>query len=167
MPYTTGVMRETLRTAPPGAGVPRFSYQDFELSGYRIPAGIPVQLEPRIGNKDPNLYVSPENFEPLRWVPQKESSSSSSACPFQGTALKLGQGSYFPGGFGQHQCPGVPLAELVGRMFLSKVAAKFESWSYNGDGLTKNGEIDYVRIPVRIPPDNFGILFELKEKTSA
>ena len=163
MPYTTGILRETLRTAPPGAGVPRFSYQDFELAGFRIPSETPVMLDPRIGNKDPNLYVDPENFEPLRWVPQKEATSSSS-CPFQGTALKLGQGSWFPGGFGSHQCPGVPLAELVSRMFLSKMAATFDSWSYHGDGLTKEGEIEYETIPVRIPPDTFGMLFKLKDE---
>ena len=162
MPYTTGIMRETLRTAPPGAGVPRFSDQDFELNGYRIPAGTPVMLDPRIGNMDPNLYENPEEFEPMRWVPPNESSSSS-GCPFQGTALKLGIGSFFPGGFGAHQCPGVPLAEMVGRMFLSKISQNFDSWSFSGEGLTKDGDIDYETIPVRIPRDNFGILFKLKE----
>lgn len=42
MPFTNGILRETLRTEPPGAGVPRSSNDDFELSGYRIPAGTPV-----------------------------------------------------------------------------------------------------------------------------
>jgi cytochrome P450 len=162
MPYTNGICRETLRIAPPGAGVPRFSYDDFELSGYRIPGEYPVMLDPRIGNMDPTLYTEPNNFEPLRWVPLKEGAGTSS-CPFQGSALKLGMGSWFPGGFGAHQCPGVPLAELVGRMFLAKMAVKFESWSFNGDGLTKDGDIDYVKIPVRIPPDNFGMQFTLRE----
>ena len=182
--YTNGVLRETLRLYPPGAGVPRSGPQDFALAGYRIPAGTPVMLDPRIGNLDPELYESPEEFEPLRWVPENKSSLESSGCPFQGTALKLGMGSWFPGGHGAHKCPGVPLAELTSRIFLAKMAMKFDSWSFSGEGLTKEGDIgrfdrsfnrqlsltcstscvffqDYVKIPVRIPPDSFGMIFKL------
>lgn len=158
MPYTNGILRETLRTAPPGAGVPRFSYDDFELAGYRIPANYPVMLDPRIGNMDANLYTKPEQFEPLRWVPTK---AKESACPFQGSALNLGIGSWFPGGFGAHQCPGVPLAELVGRMFITKISNEFDAWEFSGEGLDKSGDIDYVKIPVRIPRDDFGMRFTL------
>ncbi|KAL7483069.1 hypothetical protein ACHAW6_008736 [Cyclotella cf. meneghiniana] len=163
MPYTNGICRETLRITPPGAGVPRFAYEDFELAGYRIPGEYPVMLDPRIGNMDPTLYTEPNSFEPLRWVPSKNGASDSS-CPFQGTALNLGSGSWFPGGFGAHQCPGLPLAELVGRMFLTKMALKFDTWSFNGDGLTKDGEIDYVKIPVRIPPNDFGMRFTVRDQ---
>lgn len=159
--YTNGVLRETLRLYPPGAGVPRSGPQDFALAGYRIPAGTPVMLDPRIGNLDPQLYENPEDFEPLRWVPENKSSFESSGCPFQGTALKLGIGLWFPGGHGAHKCPGVPLAELIGRIFLTKMAMKFDSWSFSGEGLTKDGDIDYVKIPVRIPPDSFGMIFKL------
>lgn len=100
----------------------------------------------------------------VRWVPPKAEDKSSSACPFRGTALNLGPGSWFPGGFGAHQCPGVPLAELVGRMYLAKMANKFDSWKFSGEGLTKDGKIDYVKIPVRIPPDNFGMLLTLRDE---
>ena len=138
--YTNGILRETLRLYPPGAGVPRSGPSDFALAGYRIPAGTPVMLDPRIGNLDPQLYENPEDFEPLRWVP-KNKPRESLGCPFQGTALKLGIGSWFPGGNGAHKCPGVPLAELVGRIFLTKMAMKFDSWTFSGEGLTKDGDI--------------------------
>mmetsp|Transcript_22637 Transcript_22637/g.48713 ORF Transcript_22637/g.48713 Transcript_22637/m.48713 type:complete len:531 (+) Transcript_22637:42-1634(+) len=163
--YTNGILRESLRLYPPGAGVPRFGYEEFALAGYRIPAGMPVMLEPRVGNRDPDLYADPENFEPLRWVPP-EAAEGESGCPFQGTALRQGLGSWFPGGHGAHQCPGVPLAEMVGRIFLTKMSVAFDSWTFNGEGLTKNGDIKYVKIPVRIPPDNFGMLFKLKDEST-
>lgn len=161
MSYTTGILRESLRLEPPGAGVPRFSNEDFQVGGYRIPAGTPIMLTPQIGNNDDALFVDSQKFEPKRWVPVKNESESS--CPFSGTATKLGLGSWFPGGFGAHQCPGVPLAELVGRMFLTKMSSKFDSWEFSGEGLTKDGEIKYVLIPVKIAPDNFGIFLKLKE----
>ena len=163
MPYTTGVLRETLRLEPPGAGVPRSGTRDFELSGYRIPANVPVMLEPRIGNNDPNLFQEPSQFEPFRWTPTngkaEDLNASASKCPFAGSALKLGPGSWFPGGNGAHKCPGVPLAEIVSAMFVAKISERL-NWKFSGSGLTKNGEIDYVRIPIKILPNNFGFYFE-------
>mmetsp|Transcript_57356 Transcript_57356/g.171056 ORF Transcript_57356/g.171056 Transcript_57356/m.171056 type:complete len:534 (-) Transcript_57356:226-1827(-) len=165
LPYTLGVLRETLRLEPPGAGVPRFSKEDFEFEGYRIPAEMPVMLEPRIGNMEPALFPEPERFEPLRWSPTAaESEASESRCPMRGTALKKGPGSWFPGGFGAHQCPGLPVAELAGKIFVSKLAERFTTWEFSGDGLKKNGEIDFVKIPVKIAPDNFGMKLILAEK---
>jgi cytochrome P450 len=167
MDYTRGVLRESLRLEPPGAGVPRYAYKDFELAGYRIPAKTAVVMEPRIGNKDPNLYTSPQKFEPLRWTPatsEVAAGASSSKCPFQGSALKLGIGSWFPGGNGAHKCPGVPLAELVAGMFVTKMCQRFEVWEYNGDGLDKNGDVKYTIIPVKIPPNDFGMNFKLASK---
>lgn len=162
MPYTTGLLRETLRLEPPGGGVPRSGTIDFALGGYRIPANIPVQLDPRIGNNDPTLFEEPSKFEPYRWTPSdnKSSQEGASQCPFAGSALKLGPGSWFPGGNGAHKCPGVPLAEIVSAMFVAKISERLD-WRFSGSGLRSNGEeIDYVRIPVKILPDNFGFYFE-------
>ena len=169
MDYTRGVCRETLRVKPPGAGVPRYGNNEFELAGYRIPAKMSVVLDPRIGNMDPGLYTNPKEFQPLRWTPasSKVANDSSSKCPFQGSALKLGLGSWFPGGNGAHKCPGVPLAELISSMFLTKMSQRFESWEYNGDGLDKDGSVKYNMIPIRIPPDDFGMNFKLAPKAPA
>ena len=163
MSYTTGVLRETLRLEPPGSGVPRFSKEDFALSGYRIPAETAIVMEPRIGNNDPTLHPEPQQFEPMRWVSTNDEHLPSSQCPFGGKALKNGVGSWFPGGFGAHKCPGVPLAELISKIFLTKVVTRFDSWQFSGDGLDKDGKIDYVTIPVKIPPDNFGLTFKDKD----
>ena len=164
MKYTTGILRESLRLVPPGAGVQRHGEVDFELGGYRIPANVSVMLDPRIGNRDSSLFEDAQSFEPLRWVPQTSSSSSSSpsssSCPFQGTALKLGVGGWFPGGNGAHRCPGVPLAELVSTMFLASLSERFESWSLGTSGLTKDGQVNFVKIPIKICPDDLGLRFQ-------
>jgi len=159
--YTVGVLREKLRLEAPGSGVPRYAREEFELQGYRIPAGLPVQLEPRIGNRDPNLHVEPQQFEPYRWVPH--AGEPATKCPFQGSAVKMGLGSWFPGGFGVHKCPGVPLAELVATMFVAKMSERFAAWSFTGSGVDEEGEIQYVKIPVKTPPDNFGLKFHLAD----
>eukprot|EP00980_Cylindrotheca_fusiformis_P008160 scaffold1727_cov133-Cylindrotheca_fusiformis.AAC.63 len=170
---TLGVLRESLRLIPTGGGSPRYSNEDFEFRGYRIPAGTVVIMDPRIGNTDPKLFKSPEEFKPTRWWVGKqqqdegESSSSSSGCPFQGTALKLGFGSWFPGGFGAHQCPGIPLAELIAKIFLAKTVEAFDGWSFaagKGNGATKAPDkVKFVEVPIKHPTDDFGVKFSLRK----
>jgi Cytochrome P450 len=166
MKFTTGILRETMRLVPPGAGVQRYGEVDFSLGGYRIPAGMSVVMDPRIGNKDPNLYERAGDFEPMRWVPEGYTSTAvaaSPSCPFKGTALKLGPGSWFPGGNGAHRCPGVPLAELVSTMFLASLSERFQSWEFGGSGLNKDGTVNYVEIPIKICPDDLGLKFALRK----
>ena len=161
MNETLGVLRESLRLVPPGGGTPRYSEEDFEFLGYRIPAGTAVMMDPRVGNTDPNLFTEPEKFAPSRWVPSK-ADEAASGCPFQGTALKLGVGSWFPGGFGAHQCPGLPLAELTSKIFLAKTVKAFEGWKFES-GLDKKGDVKFVEVPIKIPTDGFGIKFSVRK----
>ena len=166
MKYTNGIMKESLRFAPPGAGLSRYGEKEFSIAGYRIPKGMSVQMDPRIGNKDPNLFVEADTFEPLRWVPSSGSSTtpaSSSSCPFKGTALNLGKGSWFPGGNGAHRCPGVPLAELVSTQFLASLSERFDSWELGTSGLNSDGTIKYDPIPILIPVDDLGLKFKIRE----
>ena len=124
-------------------------------------------MDPRIGNKDPNLFVEADTFEPLRWVPSSGSSTtpaSSSTCPFKGTALNLGKGSWFPGGNGAHRCPGVPLAELVSTQFLASLSERFDSWELGTSGLNPDGTIKYDPIPILIPVDDLGLKFKIREE---
>jgi hypothetical protein len=36
--------------------------------------------------------------------------------------------TYFPGGMGQHQCPGMNLSTLMTQMFLAYMTCTFDSW---------------------------------------
>jgi cytochrome P450 len=163
MKYTNGIVKETLRLVPPGSGLARFGEKEFSLAGYRISKGLSVQLDPRIGNRDSSLFEQAKSFEPLRWVPPGASTTpASSSCPFKGRALSLGVGSWFPGGNGAHRCPGVPLAELVSTMFLAALSERFESWEFGGSGLTSDGAVNYVPIPIKIAPDDLGLKFKIR-----
>lgn len=169
--YSEGVIRESLRLDAPGGGIPRFAKDDFQLGNYRIPVEMPVTLEPRIINMNPDIHSEPNKFEPLRWVKKDlgvidgmvGTPNSKSSCPFQGLSSDQ-PGFWFPGGNGAHKCPGVPIGELAGKMIIAKMATKFDSWQIV-DGLTKDGsEIDFVNIPVKIPPNSLGMKFHLREE---
>ena len=84
-----------------------------------------------------------------------EVAPKSSNCPVTGTARKLGLGSWFPGGIGAHQCPGMGLAEAIGESFVIKFCEKFSDWKCAGEGLDKRGNIKDVLIPIKIPVDEF------------
>lgn len=165
--YTNGIVKESLRTMPPGAGLARYGERDFQLAGYRIPKGLSVQMDPRIGNQESTLFENADSFEPLRWVSgdllDSTTPAASSSCPFKGTALKLGAGSWFPGGNGAHRCPGVPLAELITTMFLASVSENFESWELGGSGLNSDGSVKFVNIPIHLPSDEFGLKFKPRQ----
>lgn len=81
----------------------------------------------------------------------------SSNCPVAGTARGLGLGSWFPGGIGAHQCPGIGLAEAAVGKFIYKFCCKIAEWKCAGDGLDKNGNIKQVLIPIKMPVDEFSL----------
>lgn len=149
--YTTGVLREELRLNPPGGGGFRLTSEDTVIGGYTIPKGVVVTADPRIGNRMEALFPSPSTFAPERWVADAAPSASGEAtasgkCPITGSASKLPRGGWFPGGIGVHGCPGVPLAELLGCIFLVEWANAFQSWEALDD-------LKYELIPIKIVDD--------------
>eukprot|EP00638_Chattonella_subsalsa_P000721 CAMPEP_0117758158 /NCGR_PEP_ID=MMETSP0947-20121206/15202_1 /TAXON_ID=44440 /ORGANISM="Chattonella subsalsa, Strain CCMP2191" /LENGTH=519 /DNA_ID=CAMNT_0005578273 /DNA_START=33 /DNA_END=1592 /DNA_ORIENTATION=+ len=167
MSYTRGVMRETLRLNPPAGGGFRSSGNDFELAGFRIPAGTVVTCDPRIGNADPDLFISPAEFAPERWTSTIPGEGNASQCPLKATAQKLGVGSWFPGGIGSHQCPGISLAEITSSIFLVKYLESFESWEESGSGLDEmTGKPKEVLIPIKIPVDEYAVFLTKKITTA-
>lgn len=151
-PFIKGVIRESLRLRPPNSGGFRENENEFEIAGYRIPAKMVVSADPRIGNMDESLFTEHKSFFPERWM---EVAPKASTCPVTGTARKLGLGSWFPGGIGAHQCPGMGLAEAIGESFVIKFCEKFSDWRCAGEGLDKQENIKDVLIPIKIPVDEF------------
>ena len=152
-----GVVRESLRLNPPAGGGFRISESDIEIAGYRIPSGTVISADPRIGNLDDSLYPDSSKALPERWVPVNVNlPSQKSSCPLRGSALNKGLGSWFPGGIGAHQCPGVPLSEAIASSFIIKFVETFERWEKVG-GVDSKGDPKYVKIPIKIPVDNFAM----------
>lgn len=150
--YTSGVLKECLRTQPPTGGGFRLASADLSLGGYRVPQGWVVSADPRVQALDPDLFPAAEQFEPERWVKASAAAAPASAsggCPFAGSAAALGRTEWFPGGTGRHACPGVPLSELVSKVFLASWALRFESWA------PADGVPTYVPVPIRMVDDSF------------
>ena len=153
LPYVQGVLRESLRLMPPGGGGFRLTSTEIAIAGFRIPAGTVVTADPRIGNRLASLFPQPDRFEPERWVaPTATRASTGSRCPVAGTALRLPRGAWFPGGTGSHGCPGLPLAELCGRIFLVRWMQAIKGWQ-PADGA--GAVVPYSLIPIRIPTDDY------------
>jgi retinoid hydroxylase len=51
LPYTTGVLRESLRVAPPAGGGFRVAGEPIRVGGFDVPAGVVVTPDPRVGNQ--------------------------------------------------------------------------------------------------------------------
>lgn len=178
LPWTQGVLRETLRLLPPNGGGFRVASEAVEIAGFEIPAGWVVTADPRIGNasaevrtagraaqverdaetdtRPPSMQLFPEpaTFGPERWTESGEAprgpEGERGGCPFAavaGSAASLPAGGWFPGGVGLHSCPGIPLAELVCRMFLVRWLEGVESWE------RPPGDVAFVALPIKIPTD--------------
>ncbi|MFZ9552225.1 MAG: cytochrome P450 [Hylemonella sp.] len=154
LPYTQGVVREALRLNPPAGGGFRLASDDVAIAGFRIPAGTVITADPRIGNRLPSLYPEPDLFEPERWI---QRDGARSRCPFAGSAAVLPRAAWFPGGIGSHSCPGIPLAELCGRIFLVRWMQAIHTWRQpNGS----SAAIPYTLVPIKIPSDSYRLLVE-------
>ena len=155
LPYTQGVLRESLRLMPPGGGGFRLTSADISIAGFHIPAGMVVTVDPRIGNLMASVFPEPTRFAPDRWRPS--SGSTTSRCPVAGTAERLPKGAWFPGGTGNHGCPGIPLTELCLRIFLVRWMQAVQSWR-QPDGAPD--AVPYELIPIRIPSDDYQLVVE-------
>jgi cytochrome P450 len=148
------VVRESLRLNPPAGGGFRIASDDVAIAGFHIPAGTVITADPRIGNRMPSLYPEPAVFEPERWIKRQDNRSR---CPLAGSAALLPRAAWFPGGIGTHQCPGIPLAELCGRIFLVRWMQAIQAWR-QPEG--SPGSIPYTLVPIKIPTDAYRLLVE-------
>jgi cytochrome P450 len=62
-------IKEAGRLYPPMMNVPRGVVKDFELAGYRVPAGTPVRLALGAGQRLPQIFANPDAFDPDRAYP--------------------------------------------------------------------------------------------------
>jgi cytochrome P450 len=147
---------------PPAGGGFRLSSEPLEIMGYDIPVGTVVTADPRIGNLDPTIFPDPLEFAPERWATSE--AVAVSKCPmskFVGQATSLPRGAWFPGGTGQHQCPGVPLAELTTRIMVTKWVERFSSWE------EVNGPPEFIPVPIKIPKDSYQVRVVKRSKVRA
>ncbi len=65
-------IRETGRLHPPVFNVPRGVVKDVAFAGYTLPAGTNVRLALAAGHRLPNVFATPDLFDPDRFAPPRE-----------------------------------------------------------------------------------------------
>jgi cytochrome P450 len=109
--YTERVIRESMRLYPPAWSLARTVISDFELRGYKIPAGANVVMSQWIMHRHPAYFAEPEKFDPDRWLTD--------------ATQKLPRFVYFPFGGGPRQCIGAAFAVMEATLLLATIAQHF------------------------------------------
>lgn len=112
LPYSEGIIKEALRLYPPAWSLARTVVKEFEIAGYRIPAGANVVMSTWIMHRDPRYFPDPEIFDPDRWLPER--------------SQKLPRFAYFPFGGGPRQCVGASFAMMEATLLLATMAQTFQ-----------------------------------------
>jgi cytochrome P450 len=111
LPYTTGVISESMRLYPPAWIVGRHLTQARTICGRDLPAGSMLVLSPWVVHRDPQWWPRPERFEPQRWLAEPEPPRPRFA--------------YFPFGGGPRQCIGNSFAEMEAILVLATLAQQW------------------------------------------
>ena len=86
MVYIKAFVKETFRRWPNGTEVSRYTDKPMVLSGYEIPAGTHVDLNPSVHFMDPRIFADPEAHKPERWIRQASDDASDKTALRQNTA---------------------------------------------------------------------------------
>lgn len=116
--YAEGVIKESLRLYPPAWAVARTAIHEFELAGYRVPAGANVVMSQWVMHRDARFFPDPLKFDPDRWSRQE--------------TRDLPRFAYFPFGAGPRQCIGSSFAMMEAVLLLATLAQKFRLCAVEG-----------------------------------
>jgi long-chain acyl-CoA synthetase len=109
--YTRMVIEESLRIYPPSWSFSRFVVADDEIGGHLIPAGSVVQISPYVTHRRPDLWESPERFDPGRFDPAH--------------AADRPRFAYYPFGGGTRSCIARDLVMMEMPLVLTTVLAAY------------------------------------------
>jgi cytochrome P450 len=113
LPYTQMVLMEAQRLYPPAWAIGRKALHDFEVAGYRLPAGTNVIVSQWVLHRNPRIYPDPERFNPERW--REEASGRRGLHRF----------GYLPFGAGPRACVGASLALTESALVLATLMQSF------------------------------------------
>jgi cytochrome P450 len=113
LPYTEMVVKESMRLYPPAWAVGRQAVGEFEMGGYKFPAGTNVAILQWNTQRDARFFPDPEKFDPERW----------SAESLRRNALP--RFAYFPFGGGPRVCVGAGFAMMEAILLLATMAQRY------------------------------------------
>ncbi|XGV99723.1 MAG: cytochrome P450 [Leptolyngbya sp. BL-A-14] len=110
--YTEQIIKEALRLYPPIFSLARSPIQDYELTGYHIPARTILIFSPWAMHRSPRYFPAPLQFQPERWEHDLEK--------------QLPKGIYMPFGDGPRICIGKSFALMEAVLLLATIAQKYQ-----------------------------------------
>jgi cytochrome P450 len=111
-PFTSAIISETLRLAPPVWVAPRIAIKDSVIDGVLIPAGAHVLVSQYVTQRSKEHFIDGNKWNPEKWLNSNFEKS-------------LSRGSYFPFGAGSRKCLGEYFALAESRLILLLVAKEF------------------------------------------
>ena len=102
---------ETLRLYPPAWIGPRRAVSEFELHGYTIPAGMPVNYSSWASHRLPDVWEEPDAFRPERFTAENR--------------RKIPRGAYVPFGAGSRTCIGMRFGQLEVKVIAREILRRF------------------------------------------
>jgi cytochrome P450 len=111
LPYTTAVLRESLRLYPPAWIISREAVTPYRLEEIDVPTGAQLLVSPFATQRDPRFWPQPEIFRPERWL--------------HGEAASRHRFAYFPFGAGTRVCIGEHFALMEAVLVIATIAQSF------------------------------------------
>jgi cytochrome P450 len=132
--YLNAVVSETLRVRPVVPIVARSLQEEFEVGGYRLPAGTTVAPAIYLTNRNPRVYERPAEFMPERFLDAPPETFS-----------------WIPFGGGIRRCIGASFATLEMKLMLSTMLGELyprvpEGWRWRRGELIRRRAITLVPI---------------------
>jgi cytochrome P450 len=115
LPYTTAIVRESLRLFPPAWVISREAVTPYRLEEIDVPAGANLILSPFATHRDPRFWPDAESFRPERWMENDPADDSATRPRF----------AFFPFGAGTRVCIGEHFAMMEAVMAVATIAQSF------------------------------------------
>ena len=161
--YCEAVVKETLRVVPQTAGGLRVNPTTRKFLEYDVPAGYVLTADPRVAFLDAENFPKPETFAPERFLAESDERKIAWKARDANVVVRDSRASdpdaYFPGGVGQHKCPGISLSTLMTQINLVYATSAFDGWAPDE---SDEGSFDpeYVQIPIVIIDDKYRLSLE-------
>lgn len=135
-------LKEALRMYPALPVMPRYTLEEFEFKGHRIPANAIVTVSSLFTHYMPEYWTDPRTFDPYRFSPERAEEKRDF---FQ----------YIPFGGGAHKCLGMHFSEVQSKMFLFHLLKNFKV--SKDPGMTS---YRYNNVPLTFPTDGLPLRFD-------
>jgi cytochrome P450 len=109
--YTAAVQKEVLRLYPTAWLIARYCLEDDQLGCYHIPQGATIFISPYAMHRNPAYWPEAERFDPGRFLGERQK--------------EITPDMYLPFGVGARTCIGNSITELIMRITLAMIFARF------------------------------------------